>query len=200
MPKVSAEHRAQRREQITSAALRCVARDGFHRTTMADIVGESGLSAGAVYGYFASKTEIIHALVESSMGRVAAEVEAEVSAHDLGVADTVEQLVRGLTSMATTGETDLTVIAVQAWGEAIRDPEARAIILPRLLQIRGFLAKGARHDIAAGHLPSHSDPDLVAKVCLSLMPGFILQRALLGDVDGEEYAATVHQVLRGGTR
>src|SRR5262245_65670139 len=61
MPKVSEEHRAARREQILDAAIRCVGREGFHRTTMSHVIAESGLSAGAVYGYFSGKEDLIKA-------------------------------------------------------------------------------------------------------------------------------------------
>ena len=64
MPRVSDEHRASRREQILAAGWRCVAREGFHKTSMADVIRESGLSAGAVYPYFRSKDEIIAAIAE----------------------------------------------------------------------------------------------------------------------------------------
>ena len=61
MPKVSEAHRAARREQIIDAAIRCVGREGFHRTTMSHVIAESGLSAGAVYGYFTGKEDLIKA-------------------------------------------------------------------------------------------------------------------------------------------
>ena len=65
MPKVSEEHRAARRRQILDAAARCFARDGFHRTSMQDIVRESGISAGLVYRYFAGMTALSGALSAS---------------------------------------------------------------------------------------------------------------------------------------
>ena len=55
MPRVSREYLDRRRDEIAAAALRCFAREGFHRTTMQDIVAESGLSPGALYRYFAAK-------------------------------------------------------------------------------------------------------------------------------------------------
>src|SRR3954453_3003315 len=42
VPKVSDEHRAARREQILGAAAGCVARQGFHRMTMADVISAAG--------------------------------------------------------------------------------------------------------------------------------------------------------------
>src|SRR5512139_1067077 len=71
MPKVTEEHRLARREQILAAASRCVAREGFHKTTMADVIREADLSAGAVYGYFRGKSDIIRAIAERSIGSVA---------------------------------------------------------------------------------------------------------------------------------
>src|SRR6476619_6606130 len=62
MPKVTAEHRESRREQILLAAWKCFSRNGFHSTSMADVIKEAGLSAGAVYLYFKSKDEIIVAV------------------------------------------------------------------------------------------------------------------------------------------
>src|SRR6185436_6911310 len=63
MPKVSEEHLASRRRQILDAAAGCFARNGFHRTSMQDIVRESGLSAGLIYRYFTGKEDMILAIV-----------------------------------------------------------------------------------------------------------------------------------------
>src|SRR6476620_12318205 len=62
MPKITDAHRAARRGQILQAAWKCFARKGFHATSMADVIGEAGLSAGAVYLYFRSKDDIIVAV------------------------------------------------------------------------------------------------------------------------------------------
>ncbi|GIH20861.1 TetR/AcrR family transcriptional regulator [Rugosimonospora africana] len=63
MPKVSDAHRQARRREILDAAAACFARQGFHRTSMQDIVRESGISAGLVYRYFAGKDDVIAAIV-----------------------------------------------------------------------------------------------------------------------------------------
>src|SRR5271154_1062120 len=62
MPKITEAQRETRRQQILEAALRCFSRDGFHNTTTADIVRESGVSQGTLYLYFATKDDIILAL------------------------------------------------------------------------------------------------------------------------------------------
>ncbi|HEV8575226.1 MAG TPA: TetR family transcriptional regulator [Dehalococcoidia bacterium] len=64
MPKVTEAYLEARRAEILDAAWRCLARKGYHQTTMQDVCEESGLSYGAIYRYFASKEEILHAIFE----------------------------------------------------------------------------------------------------------------------------------------
>src|ERR1700677_461016 len=64
MPKISELRRESRREAILEAALACFSEDGFHQIGMADIVSRSGMSHGAVSGYFRSKDDIIEALAD----------------------------------------------------------------------------------------------------------------------------------------
>jgi len=65
MPKITAAHEQQRREQILAAAMTCFARQGYHATSMDDVVRESGLSVGAIYSYFASKEDLFLAIAEA---------------------------------------------------------------------------------------------------------------------------------------
>ena len=72
MPRVTQQHRDERREQILAAARRCFLRDGFHGTSMHDLFAEADLSSGAVYGYFASKDDVIVAIAEENLQDVVA--------------------------------------------------------------------------------------------------------------------------------
>lgn len=65
MPKVSDEHRAAQRQRIQDAAITAIQRKGLASTTMSDIIKESGLSAGAIYGYYAGKDELIRDIATS---------------------------------------------------------------------------------------------------------------------------------------
>jgi AcrR family transcriptional regulator len=64
-PDVSEERKAQ----IYQAALTCFNRKGYHRTTMDDIVAESGLSKGSLYWYFKSKKELFLGLFRDLMAQ-----------------------------------------------------------------------------------------------------------------------------------
>src|SRR5262245_61481143 len=69
MPKVSQEHLDRRRQQILDAAGGCFARQGFHATSMQDIFAAAGLSAGAVYRYFPTKTGLIREIAVQALAQ-----------------------------------------------------------------------------------------------------------------------------------
>src|SRR6476469_8414880 len=59
VPRVSAAHEQEVRDRILSAAATVFSQKGYHSSTIADIVRESGLSVGAIYSYFSGKDELI---------------------------------------------------------------------------------------------------------------------------------------------
>ena len=71
MPKISPARAEAQRRRIIAAATECFAKHGLQRTTMSDIFAQSGLSAGAVYGYFRGKQEIVAAVATERHAREA---------------------------------------------------------------------------------------------------------------------------------
>lgn len=195
MPKVSAEYRAARRQQIVDAMLRCVARDGFHKTTMAAVISESGLSAGAVYLYFKSKDELIRAIAELVVGE-GLSVVTDSSTDDVPPPHQV--LAAALERVVALGErrgVDVHRVALQAWAEAARNPEIRAIYAREGERGRAVWATYAEQAIAAGHLPADADPMRVAHALIGLIPGFMVQRLIFGDLTPLGYAAGLADLM-----
>jgi len=69
MPKVSAEHKEARREQILAGAQRAFARLGYEGATVARLEEETGLSRGAIFNYFENKEALFVELVRRSSNR-----------------------------------------------------------------------------------------------------------------------------------
>lgn len=201
VPKVSDAHLAARRDQILDAALRSFAVDGFQATSMSDIVRASGLSAGAVYRYFPSKDDLIAAVADRVMSAAAATVEQLlVEGHAPHPAEVVVALVTMANRIFSTGDVDISRVAVQAWAEALRNERIRATAREAYGSLRGYLVTACRRSIEAGDLPAHLDPEIAGQVLFSLIPGYILQRLLLGDVTPEAYSATVLAMLGATSR
>ena len=47
----------------------------------------------------------------------------------------------------------------------------------------------------AGRLPADADPQAMGATLVCLLPGFVLQRLLLGDVDAGTLRAGIHALL-----
>ncbi|MGW0159047.1 TetR/AcrR family transcriptional regulator [Mycobacterium sp. NPDC003323] len=194
MPKVSQEHLDARRTQILDAATRCFARQGFHATTMQHVLAESALSAGAVYRYFRGKNELVSAVADRVLAGAHAQLEEALLAEPVPApADAIHAVV----SAIDPGDHDQPLrMAVQVWGEALRDDTLAALAGRGYRDIRALFVTYAQRAVAAGRLPADTDPTAAGSAYFSLVPGYMLQRLLLGDVSPAGYATSLHAVLR----
>ena len=85
-PKVTDAYREKTRNGIVLAAEKVFARKGYNGASMDDIVEESGLSKGALYGYFKSKEDLFLALrarrIDFDLEQLLAAMPATASATD----------------------------------------------------------------------------------------------------------------------
>lgn len=200
MPKVSDEHRTEKRQQIIAATLRCVERDGFHKTTMAAVVQESGLSAGSVYTYFRGKHEIIHAIASSGVTGLKDAINDLVAAASSGAAPppperAIETATQHILDLSEELGIDLPRIALQTWAEAASDPEFLALMAPEARGIRAAWRRYAEAAIEAGRFRKDADPEKIAMVLTGLLPGYMLQLVVIGDVTPKAYAAGLTDLI-----
>jgi AcrR family transcriptional regulator len=70
--------RAQRREQILTAATEAFARSGFAATSLDDIAAEAGITRVILYRHFDSKTDLYQAVLDRMCARLDAHVDEPV--------------------------------------------------------------------------------------------------------------------------
>src|SRR5262245_38980876 len=195
MARVSQAHLDARRQQILDAARRCFIRNGFHTTSMQDVLGEADLSAGAVYRYFRSKEDIIVAIATDTLTTLTRAFEALTSTAPLPPLDeafgaifaTLERLDQ---------ESGIGGLVVQVWGEALRSPTLRErVTLAFSNEIRHVLVHLVEAYQAQGSLPGGVPPEQIARTLAALVPGFLIQRVLLGDVDAAMFRAGLRALL-----
>ncbi|MGW0431564.1 TetR/AcrR family transcriptional regulator [Micromonospora sp. NPDC003197] len=194
MPRVSDEHLAARRRQIIEAAQRCFLRNGFHVTSMQDVINEAGLSVGAVYRYFKSKNDLIAASAEVVIGS------AEQIFDDLTTQEPplplIEAMDRALTFVETqSGPNGMFRIAVQVWAESLRDPVLAEFVGRMYGRFRAQFVVLAQRAQAAGELPADADAEAVGAALFGMIPGYALQRILAAGPDRETYLAGVRALL-----
>jgi AcrR family transcriptional regulator len=173
---VSHAYRAERRDRILTAAMARFAREGFHATSMADVIDEAGMSAGGVYRYFEGKEALIEAIVERLLERLQVPLEEAIANVD-SAADAIGALLAA-TSRAFRDPADPSARLVpQMWTEALRDERVRARAAASYAQVLRRLSELAER---LDDLPSGMTAAGAAHVWLALMQGYTLQRLMLG--------------------
>jgi TetR/AcrR family transcriptional regulator, transcriptional repressor of aconitase len=191
MPRVTEAHRQARRDEIADAALRVLARNGVSATSIAQIVEESGLSAGAIYANFTNKADlaryIASSLFEWRLGRIAAA--AAEQAHD-PVA--VMRVLLSSTGVDRPPED----LLLQFWAEATRDPDLKEVLLEKVTALRAAFAQAVlpwarTRDEAAPEALA----DRTATTMVVLCQGYLTNRALLGWVEPDQYLDTARTLF-----
>jgi len=194
MPKVTEAYRTARRAEILGAALRCFARKGYRGTSMADIIAEAGLSAGAIYGHFSSKQELFAAVAGEVLAARQHELEARRAVGaPLTPAEIMTTLIDGMRHEAIGG------VVVQLWAEAAIDPEIRALANGVFTRLRASIAD--RLAEWAATRPELVGPDArswaerTAPVIIGLAPGFLVQQTIVDGFDAEAYLTALQETL-----
>lgn len=197
MPRVSEEHLERRRQQILDAAQLCFARKGFYETSMQDIFTESGLSAGAVYRYFKSKNDIIAALAAETTVELRATMTRAIRSDPL---PTPTQLVRVIAEyiVERSGPEGPVRLAPQAWALALVHEEAAEYVKDAVRAMRDRWYEYVERMVEVGWLPPDTDIRAVTTAIIGLVPGFMLQHLIIGDVDPETLARGVATLLPFG--
>jgi hypothetical protein len=84
---------------------------------------------------------------------------------------------------------------VQIWAESTLDPTIGEIVRERYTGIREVMARAAGDAVRRGELPPDTDVAAVASTLLSLLPGYALQRMILGTPDKQTYLLGVRTLL-----
>jgi AcrR family transcriptional regulator len=185
MPRVSEEYRAERRAHILAAARRCFVRDGFHGTSMQDLVAEAGVSSGALYRYFPSKDAVIETIAVENLDEVLGVIRTSI---DDGLS--AEAAVSAALDFVTDrhAEDGFAAIALLVWSEAMRNP----VLAGRLRDSLTVAARLLRSPKRPG-----CDAAAVTEVLLCVLPGYLMQLALAGPGAVKRIPRTLEKGLGG---
>jgi AcrR family transcriptional regulator len=196
MPKITEAQKESRRRQILDAALRCFSRDGFHATTTADIVRESGVSQGTLYLYFATKEDLIVALADDRH-----QAEAMVNA----LAESEEDPAKGVAllleiyggSLADPMRSEMRRVGVQGWAEALRNDAIHASVTSGLTAVRREIMRLVARGQKRGQFRADADPEAVARLLIAVFQGLILQTTFGETIDLSAIGRVMERMLLG---
>ncbi|MFE7519933.1 TetR/AcrR family transcriptional regulator [Streptomyces halstedii] len=188
MARVSQDHLDARRRQILAGAARCFARNGFHGTSIQDVLKEVGLSAGAVYRYFAGKDELIAAIADEAFEYIRRAFSEAAGISPPPTPDVLlGRVVRGVFTGQVYGleRRACAALIVQVWAESMRNEPLARTLGDGYAGMRDGWAELVKAYRATGVLRADVAADDVARTMIATAQGFIAQEALFGGVEPE---------------
>jgi AcrR family transcriptional regulator len=181
VPRLSAAQEQQVRDRIIRAAVQVFSEKGYHRATIADVVGRSGLSVGAIYTHFTGKEELFLQSCDLISGQGLDELAIRLAP----LTSTADRLSMAIAYYVESidefkgapGQVGL----VRAWAEAGEEPGVREMLSRRRERLVGAAQLLLREGIARGEVPTWIDVDGLARGFLALLDGLLLQRIEAGD-------------------
>lgn len=172
-------------DQIAAAALRCFVRDGFAATSIADIIAESGLSAGSIYSHFEGKAELLsYAVTVVLTARLDALVARLRAYPAVTPAQTLDEL---LGTQSQVGD-DAAKLLLQVWAQVPYDTHLADVARGAIEAIRTVL-----HDALAPWAAAEDGRDAYASAdaVLAATHGFAVRLVLAPVGDRDELRRSV---------
>jgi AcrR family transcriptional regulator len=177
------------RERLLDAAARVFASKGYSGTKIMDIVREAGLSAGAVYGRFQSKNDL---LTEAVVSRSIRQARSQPPVDDQRVAD----LIVRTTSENKGPLTDLEAMQLEAYVAARREPEVAAALADIRRRRRARVQPLVEAALADGTVAPDGDPESILYLVETVRLGLLLQRAAgMAPPDPEAWTSLIRQLV-----
>jgi AcrR family transcriptional regulator len=181
-----------RRAAILAAARAVFARNGYHRTGIADIVDEIGVARGTFYRYFDSKRAVFQLILAAMMEEVVSVVEPIDVGGDIRgqVLANLDRLVRAITA-----EDVCRVLFMESVGiDAEADDALRAFYGEALARIEGALRTGQALGVVRD-----GNVRVLARCLLGLLKEPVVQASLeQGELDVPVLIRELVGVLQSG--
>jgi AcrR family transcriptional regulator len=188
----------QTRQLILESALRCFTRKGYMRTSMDDIVAESGLSKGTLYWHFKSKSDLFNNLFDLLMGDMVESFLQFQVPDDLPASERLRQLSL-MFGTAIAADDRITEIPINLMAEVWQVPEFAARYQEMLDQFAGQISSIIESGIEAGEF-RQVDVKRVTWSILASYDGLILYYMAGVMPDIEAHFETITDLLIEGLR
>lgn len=177
MPAIKPERKRMQRNRIVDGAVQAIVKHGLAELSVSDIISASGLSAGAIYGYFEGKEQIILAAAEkllaideSTIVRAAATTPVPKPSMVLVPLVTLEHIAGVPPS-----------VVVEIWGYGLTDRAVRELAVETMSPVeealRDYLyAWFVQNEQPAAQAQQRAQE--LARPVLAMMQGALVQQAL----------------------
>jgi AcrR family transcriptional regulator len=180
MPRITEERRAAQRARIVEAMRATICEKGISSVSMSEVIRRSGLSAGAIYGYFPSKDDILLAVAEELTDDRRTELERVMAITPVPApSEVLRLLLSTLPHYTRDGQ-----LALQIWAEAARDPRVHEVLTGVLSTLQTSMEQYLTTWFTQEQRPDPSaEARAATRVMAALVQGYLAQSALLEQSD-----------------
>jgi TetR/AcrR family transcriptional regulator, transcriptional repressor for nem operon len=178
-PRTTEENWQKTHETILVAAEQLFAKKGYNGTSMNDIVNESGLSKGAIYGHFENKERLFLSLWERQTVIGIEQMRQIFTAED-GVLDKLQKVANVTIAGSIDCPRELGKMLLEFMVSASRMSRLEPDLQKRYETIHGFIAEIIEEGIKKGELKEDLDSKTVTSILFATLDGLSLHYATLG--------------------
>lgn len=190
LPKVSAAYVATRRQGILDAATALFAEHGFAQTSMADVCNRAGLSAGAIYRYFPSKSDLVLAICRGET----TETDVATPPDDESAEAMLDRLIAHVHPSSEDRSAHARLVC-QIYGDAAIRSDLATIVEQRQTHLRDALAQRITQGRTGTATDDRPDAQSVADVVLAALAGYAALVAIRAPLDHAAFRRTLIGLL-----
>jgi TetR/AcrR family fatty acid metabolism transcriptional regulator len=163
-----------KRERILDAAVRVLAKKGFHSTRVSEVAKAAGVADGTIYLYFKSKDELLVSLFEDRVERLLAFLQADLPRSG-NASDKLRRIIE-LQLGLLEGERDLAEVLTVILRQSTKLMKKYAA--PKFNAYLDSIARVVADGQATGELRDDVSPHLVARAMFGALDGIAMTWAL----------------------
>ena len=175
-PKVTEEYKKEVRDRILTAAEGLFSSKGYYDTSMDEIVAESRLSKGAIYGYFKSKEDLFVSLQDKRLEESITVLTSTFAPGDSARTKLVKVIRTAFGSMIN-GSKESCRISLEFNVTAPRMKSVQHRRDERFMALHRFLVEIIREGVKKGEFRRDVDPNQMALLLLAMADGLSLDWA-----------------------
>lgn len=187
-------------EKIINAALELFVLNGYHGTSISDIVQKVGLTKGALYAHFTSKSDLLFRIVRKFKEELLDELIRTVNEFE---GDSIAKLHRAISFNSDFAMRNLKLVIFLTFisHELSNDSDFEFALKGLYREYQKFVSSLIQKGITQGLLKEDLDPDMAAMTFMAIHDG-VLHHWVLNRyrMDGTKYVKTFRRIFFEGIK
>ncbi|MGR3763131.1 TetR/AcrR family transcriptional regulator [Rossellomorea sp. NS-SX7] len=178
-PKVSQEHKEQRRNQLLQAAEEVFIEHGYEHTTMKHVMDKAGVSRGGLYQYFDNKEDLFEAVIGEQQKEIIDESLQSMIEEQGSCWDALLMTFLGEEKKANDDMDPLAPSKLEYFITGRNEKRRREHARERYHHAYQITANIIEKGIEAGEFVPRFDPQVIARYIISYVDGLAVDHAIL---------------------